>query len=564
MKFKDFVYKRPDMEKLEKEYRQTLKEFDEADSFEKQNEGMKKINKLASHYSTMSTIASIRNSLNSNDEFYDKEKDFFDKVSPTFQGLNVEYYNSLVNSKFRKDLEKKWGKRIFDIAELEMKTYSDEVKPLLQKENGLVSQYNKLTSNAKIQFEGEERNLAGMTPFMQDTRRNIRKEAYIAVWDFFEKNSNELDRIYDELVKIRTEIAIKLGYKNFVQLAYDRMGRSDYNADMVAQYRKQIHETIVPMAVKLRKRQAKRIKLDKMKVYDEPLKFLSGNPTPKGDENFMIENARNMYAEMSQETKEFFDFMIENELMDLTTRSGKRPGGYCTFLDEYKAPFIFSNFNGTSHDVDVLTHEAGHAFQMFRSKDFEIPEYKFPTLEACEIHSMSMEFFAWPWIDNFFKEDTDKYKFSHLADSILFLPYGVAVDEFQHFVYENPTATPEERKDKWIEIENKYMPDIDNEEISYLKKGGRWQKQLHIYCVPFYYIDYTLAQVCALQYWQKDQKNHFEAWKSYISLCNMGGSKSFVELCKESGLTVPFERGCIDSIAGDIEKWLQEVDDSEL
>jgi M3 family oligoendopeptidase len=333
---------------------------------------------------------------------------------------------------------------------------------------------------------------------------------------------------------------------------------------MVANYRRQVYEHIVPLAEKLKKRQAKRIGIDKMKVYDENFSFASGNPTPKGNTEEIVSHAKKMYSELSPETNEFFTFMTENKLMDLESKKGKRPGGYCTFIPDFQSPFIFSNFNGTKHDVDVLTHEAGHAFQSFRSRELALPEYQFPTLEACEIHSMSMEFFAWPWIELFFKEDTAKYKFSHIADSLLFLPYGVTVDEFQHWVYENPEATPAERKQKWSEIEKKYMPWLDNAGIEFLEKGGRWQKQLHIYCVPFYYIDYTLAQVCAFQFWAKNRKDHDKAWSDYLELCNAGGSRSFTELVDLAGLKVPFQDGCLDEVIPQLEEYLDSVDDMNL
>ncbi|HEY0262462.1 MAG TPA: M3 family metallopeptidase, partial [Chitinophagales bacterium] len=215
---------------------------------------------------------------------------------------------------------------------------------------------------------------------------------------------------------------------------------------------------VVPLSTELRKRQAKRLGVHALNYYDVPLNFLSGNPTPKGNPDWILDNGKKMYAELSPETKEFFDFMTEYELLDLVNKKNKQAGGYCTHFSKYKAPFIFSNFNGTSHDVDVLTHEAGHAFQCYQSRNQDIEEYLFPTYEACEIHSMSMEFFAWGWMDKFFQEDEAKYKFQHLASAILFLPYGCAVDEFQHIVYENPEFTPQQRNEAWLEVEKKYRP----------------------------------------------------------------------------------------------------------
>ena len=256
--------------------------------------------------------------------------------------------------------------------------------------------------------------------------------------------------------------------------------------------------------------------------------------------------------------------MLQNELMDLISKKGKAGGGYCTYISKYKSPFIFSNFNGTSGDVDVLTHEAGHAFQAYCSRHYEVPEYTFPTYEAAEIHSMSMEFLAWPWMELFFKEDELKYKFSHLASAIIFIPYGVTVDEFQHFVYENPEASPIERKNKWREIEKKYIPSREYEDNDFLNRGGFWFKQSHIFSVPFYYIDYTLAQICALQFWHKSNENREGAWKDYVNLCKNGGSKSFLELVKEANLRNPFEKGTIEKTMEPVKVWLDSVEDTDM
>ncbi|MGE5702539.1 MAG: M3 family oligoendopeptidase, partial [Clostridia bacterium] len=368
----------------------------------------------------------------------------------------------------------------------------------------------------------------------------------------------------DELVKVRTKIARALGYENFVQLGYARMHRSDYNSEMVANFRRQVKEYIVPIATSLKERQRIRIGLDELKYYDEKFSFKTGNPAPKGDPDWIIANGKKMYAELSPETEEFFTFMMENELMDLVSKKGKAGGGYCTYINDYQAPFIFSNFNGTSGDIDVLTHEAGHAFQVYASRQNILPEYTFPTSEACEIHSMSMEFLTYPWMHLFFEEDVEKYKFSHLSDALEFIPYGVSVDEFQHFVYENPDATPAERKAAWREIERNYLPHRNYDESDYLERGGFWHQQSHIFNIPFYYIDYTLAQICAFQFWKRSNEDSKQAWADYLALCKEGGSKSFLELVKDAKLTSPFEDGCVASVTGFIESYLNQVDDTKL
>jgi len=564
MKFSEYHYERPDVKAFEQKFKELLDAFTSAGSYEEQDQAMKGINKLRSEFDTLQQIASVRHSIDTNDEFYKAEQDFFDENGPVVQEYITDYYRALVGSKFRSELEKKWGRQLFQLAELSLKTFSPEVIEDLQQENKLTTEYAKLIASAKIQFEGEERTLSQLIPFQQSTDRDMRKRAMEASSGFMAENEETFDRIYDDLVKVRTKIAKKLGFNNYVELGYARMARTDYNAGMVASFRNQVLEHIVPVATKLKERQKNRIGVDQLLYYDENFAFKTGNATPKGDPEWIVENGAKMYAELSPETKEFFTFMQENGLMDLVAKKGKQSGGYCTYISEYGAPFIFSNFNGTSGDIDVLTHEAGHAFQVYESRSFAVPEYSFPTYEACEIHSMSMEFFTWPWMDLFFKEEVDKYRFEHLASGLIFIPYGVTVDEFQHFVYENPDATPAERKQAWREIERKYLPHRNYADNAYLEQGGFWHKQGHIFNTPFYYIDYTLAQICAFQFWKKMHENREEAWKDYLHLCRQGGSKSFTELVKVAGLISPFEDGCVTSVIGSIEAWLDSVDDSTL
>ena len=564
MNFNDYKYERIDIDAVKKQFEELIGSFSKADSAEKQCEIMDKVINLRNYIDTMITLVSIRHSINTADDFYDKENDYCDEISPLLYGFTTDFYEALVTSKFRKELEDKYGKFLFDQAECSLKTFNEEVIPQLQEENKLSSKYDKLIASAKIPFDGEERTLSQMVPYTQSKDRNIRKDAAKKVAEFFSAHKNDFDDIYDKLVKVRTEIAHKLGFKNYVELAYARLRRLDYNAQDVAGYRKQVLENIVPLHSELRERQAKRLGIDKLKFYDEPIKFNSGNADPHGDPEWILNHGKTMYRELSKETDEFFTFMTENNLLDLLSKKGKNSGGYCTYIPDYKSPFIFANFNGTAHDVDVLTHEAGHAFQVYESRGYEVPEYLWPSYEACEIHSMSMEFLTWPWMGLYFENDEDKYKFIHLSEALLFIPYGVTVDEFQHWVYENPEATPEERRNKWLETEKKYLPTRDYGEIDELKEGIFWFRQGHIFGTPFYYIDYTLAQVCAFQFWIKSRENRKKAWKEYLNLCRLGGSKPFFELMKAANLKNPFNEGTIASVIPKIREFLDSIDDMKM
>ncbi|KEH95708.1 oligoendopeptidase F [Clostridium novyi A str. GD211209] len=556
MTFSEYEYVRPNIDEVKDKFNELISRFQKANSFDEQDSILEEIKLIRNEVESMMELVYIRNSINTVDEFYEKEKEFMDEVSPIYQGLISDYYKVLINSKFRSKLEEKWGKQLFKLAEMQIKTFSPDIIEELQVENKLVTEYDKLKASAKIMFEGKERNLSELEPFMQSQDRSMRKKTYEAYSNFFKENEAKFDEIYDKLVKVRHKIAKKLGYKNFVEVGYMRMQRSDYNAEMVSTYREQVLKYIVPVAEKLKKRQAERLGLKELKYYDEPIKFLTGNAVPKGDYKHILNNAKTMYKELSEETNKFFNFMVDHELMDLLSKKGKAGGGYCTYISKYKSPFIFSNFNGTSGDIDVLTHEAGHAFQTYLSRSLEIPEYAFPTSEAAEIHSMSMEFLTWPWMNLFFEEQEQKYKFAHLSEAITFIPYGVTVDEFQHFVYENPEVTPEERKLAWRKIEKKYLPGKDYEDNDFYNRGGFWFKQGHIFQVPFYYIDYTLAQVCAFQFWIKSHENRENAWKDYLALCKEGGSKPFLELLKVANLKNPFEDGCMKKVVEPLEEWL--------
>ena len=564
MKFNEYKYEHLDLEKIKKEFSGLIESFEKAENVEGQIIALDEIIKLRNHIETMQTLVSVRHSIDTNDEFYDKENEYMDEISPILFGFTNDFYKALVNSKFKDELIQKYGKFLFDLAENTLKTFSPEIIPDAQEENRLSSKYSKLIASAKIDFDGKELNLSQMVPYTQSKDRNIRIEAAKKVAQFFAENQDEFDNIYDSLVKVRTRMAQKMGYKNFVEFGYKQLSRLEYDAKMVEDYRKQVLENIVPLHTELRERQGKRLGVEKLRFYDEAIKFNSGNADPHGSPEWILNNGKTMYKELSKETDEFFTFMTENNLLDLLSKKGKMSGGYCTYIPEHKAPFIFANFNGTSHDIDVLTHEAGHAFQVYQSRGFEVPEYLWPSYEACEIHSMSMEFLTWPWMDLFFENDTDKYKFIHLSEALLFIPYGVTVDEFQHWVYENPEATPKERREKWIEIEKKYLPTRDYGEVEELKNGIFWFRQGHIFSSPFYYIDYTLAQVCAFQFWIKSRENREKAWKDYLNLCKLGGSKPFFELMKAANLKNPFEEGTLAFVIPKIKEYLDNVDDMNL
>lgn len=553
MKFCDIPYERVDFEKAKEELLGLMQEFQEAKSGEEQFEIHRKYYKLADRVSTQMTIASIRHDSNTVDEFYDEEKKYYDEQGPIYQNLILAYEKLLYDSPYRAYLEEKIGPVAFKNMEIAQKAMDEKLIPLMQEENALRQQYSKLIAGAKIDFDGKELNLSLLRPYLESPDRDIRNAAWQKQTEFFLENEAELDEIYDKLVKNRTAQAKEMGYENFVELGYYRMSRNCYGKEQVEAFRKQIKEVFVPFAEKLHDRRRQRLGLEKLSYIDNGVYFKNGNPTPTGAPEEILQSGQKMYSELSPETKEFFDFMMENELFDVWGRKNKRAGGYMTYLPDYNAPFIFANFNGTAGDVDVITHECGHAFQGYLSGKDEIREHSDIGMETAEIHSMSMEFFAEKWTELFFGDRAQDYIDMHLEDSAAFIPYGCMVDEFQHIVYENPEMTPAQRKEAWSKLEKVYKPHLDYGDNPFFGKGGFWQKQTHIYGMPFYYIDYCLAQICALQFKVKMDEDFGKAWEAYLKLCKLSASDFYTNMLKEVGLDVPFEEGCVKNIVTKLE-----------
>ncbi len=547
--FPDFQYQRPDLDRLEAAFQAVLEELKTAETLSDASAAVEQIDAIRASVATAYNIGYIRYSINTRDEFYRAEKDWFDEHLPRTEQWRVDYYRALLDSPHREALEQHFGPQLFDSAKVSINTFRPEILEELQAVNKLSSEFTQLRGGAEIELDGKTYNLSSIAPLEQVPDREKRKEASTAKWDWFAGHRERFEAIYAKMVKLRTEMAHKLDYANYVGLGYANMNRTDYGPDEVANFRRQIREYIVPIAQRLYEKQRERLGVERLHYYDLGFRFPDGNPKPQGSPAEIVAHADKMYKELSPDTGEFFQYLQDAKLMDLEAKDGKAPGGYCTFINEYQAPYIFSNFNGTSHDIDVLTHEFGHAFQVYSSRNQRPMEYNWPTFDAAEIHSMSMEFFTYPWMEGFFGPDTEKYYFSHVAGSFRFLPYGCAVDEFQHRVYENPDLDNAGRNAVWKEMEASYLPHLDYSDNDHLTAGTFWQSQGHIFSVPFYYIDYCLAQICAFQFFLKDEKDHASAWADYVRLCKAGGSRSFLQLVELAGLENPFEDGVVEKIA---------------
>lgn len=560
MKVSELPYKRVTLEDAASAMQDIISRIKNAESVDEILKAREDYLKFNTEYYTADALSYMRYSINTADEFYVAEKEYYDEIGPQVKSYIVEYSSALLDSPFRKELEEKLSPVLFKSMEVQRKSMSKEIVEDMIEENKLVSEYSKLMAGMEFEFRGEKMPRAMLAGFFKSDDRETRREAYEVLGRGLEQHKAELDRIYDELVHVRDRMAKKMGYKNFVELGYHRMGRLCYDEKSVAAFRENILRDITPVVARLRTENAKRMGIDKFMLYDNDVITPGGDPVPAGGKDNIFAAAKVMYHGLGEETGKFIDMMLENEAFDVDARKNKWGGGYCTEFPKYKQPFILANFNGTAGDVDVITHEGGHALNSYLIADNRFAlELNCGGMETAETHSMSMEFFAWPYMEHFFGENAENYKYMHALDALSFLPYGTIVDAFQHIVYENPDMTPDERDEAWLELEHKFRPHISMDGMPYLEKGTRWQYQMHIYESPFYYIDYVLAQTAAFNFLLASREDYDDAFARYIRLSRQGGEKVWTDLLEEAGFTSPFEPGALKTLAEKVEALLNEI-----
>lgn len=471
-----------------------------------------------------------------------------DELAPVLAARDARFKRALLGSPYRHAVASAFGDHALALWSCDVEAVDDRIVENLTAEAALEADYVMLLGGARVAFAGGEHSLPGIAAFAEDPDRAVREGAARARWSFFDEHRDAFDRLYDGLVRERTAAARALGYADFVELGYRRMRRTDYGAEDVARFRDEVVREIVPLCARLAEDQARRIGVDRLmpwdaEVYDDGARLRP----PEGRD--LVRAGRAALADIDPRLGGFADMMERCGLLDLPVREGKAGGGFCTFFPENGVPFVFANANGTTNDVNVLVHELGHAFQCYTSREVPLCDYLWPTFDAAEIDSMGLEFLVRPHLENFFGADAARYRRRHLAGSLMMMPYGCAVDHFQHLVYERPEATPSERHAMWRSLEERYLPWRVDGGIPHVARGGSWQAQRHIYKVPFYYIDYILAMSCALQFWLASLADPADAFARYAALCGRGGEAPFQTLVRSAGLRSPLDGGVLASVA---------------
>lgn len=460
---------------------------------------------------TWHSLTNLRFSQDTRNADYKAAREFADALAPKIEAYDVALKRRFLASPHRSELEASIGAHVFELWALDVVTFDPRIEDDLVTESTVSSEYVALLASAEIAFDGKTLNLSSIGPYLQAAERAVRHDAAAAKWRYFADRRNELDDLYGRLVGLRHAMAAKLGYENYVGLGYARMRRVDYTQADVERYRDEIVRSVVPLAHEIVRRRAAALGVDRLAFWDEPIGDPRGNPQPLGDDDWLVSAMAESFGAIDPRLGEFAQFMRDGDFIDYKNRPGKALGGFCTNFPTVGLPYIFANFGGTEADVSTLVHEMGHAFQNWRSREIAQIDEVWPTMESAEIHSMSMEYLAFPQMERFFGDDAERFRRKHLSDAILFLPYGVAVDHFQHLVYERPEASPDERAAMWQSVERRYLPWRDYGDLAHPASGRVWQQQRHIYLSPFYYIDYTLALCCALQFWVASRRDYADA-----------------------------------------------------
>ena len=534
------------MLKIKTSLEETLKKLKVCSIFKEEKELIYEFNKVRDHYLTLYWISYIGYLKNTKDEKYLETEKIMGKYEPIINNLIYDYYKVLSSSKNKDELEHFVGKRTLDIALNQAKLKNDEITLLQTKEKELCSKYQRLIIGRKLEFLGKEINLSSLNIYYNSDNRSLRKEAYDKRFQVLEEVSREIDIIIDELISVRNSIVKTLGFNSYSEMSFVKMNRLGYSKDDLTIFKKEIKKYIVPLLKLLKEQQKERLGLDSLEYYDSNYLFSDGNAKIIGNLNDILNIFKAILQKYSKESYDLLSLMLEEGLIDLDNRENKANGGITTYLPDYKVPLFIKKYMGLESNITSIFHEFGHSTQLYLSRDLLFHENRWPTFDICEIHSTTMEYLMYPFMDLFFGKDDLKYKIKHLTNNLSLMVNMALADDFWSLVYDNNLDSKERRK-KWLELKKKYnLSSYDNE---YFKRGIEYQADTNRIVDPFYSLDYALDNLIALSFYKKEKEDIKEAFDLYIRLCKVGGSLSLKEIINEFNLDNPFEKGALKDMS---------------
>ena len=484
---------------------------------------------------------------------------FVENVQPKLSEYSDTLNRRLVEHQALDELPERFGILVKGIK-TDIAIFREENIPLSTQATKLVTEYNEICGAQMVEFDGEQKTFAQMAIYFENTDRKIREDAWKAVSERRFEDNERVSEIYDELIQIRHKMATNAGFEGFQQYMFASMHRFDYSIEDCLEFHESIETVCQPLRHRTDGERMRDLGIDSLRPWDMGVDVKGRPPLqPFNDVQEMVDGCSRIFHNMSEELGNYFDQLDANDCLDLDSRKGKAPGGYQYYLQKSRLPFIFMNAAGTQRNIETMIHEAGHAFHSFYSGHLDLIHERDSPIEFAEVASMSMELLTHPhWEEFYDNKDADRARRKHLEDIISFMPWMATIDAFQHWVYANPNHSREERAEKWLELGERFGPKVDMTGFEDIHKVS-WQRQGHLFGVPFYYVEYGIAQLGALQMWKYHRRDTQDALDRYKAGLSLGYTRGLTELFQASGLELSFSESYVGELIGEIDEALAEL-----
>ncbi len=488
--------------------------------------------------------------------------EYVEHVQPKLKDISFKLDRHIIQCPHLDDLDTdRYGVYARNL-EANIELFREENIPLQTEDTKLGQQYDEINGSMTIDFQGEERTMPQMGRFIQETDRSVRESAWTAMVMRRYEEHDRIDSIFDEMVSLRHQVAINAGHENFMEYAFAAMHRFDYRPEDCRQFHEAARSICVPVYHQLNADRSTALELDALRPWDLEVDIKGRAPLrPFETSDELVDRSSRLFHRMDSSLGSMFDTLRGGDCLDLESRKGKAPGGYQYDRSRKRVPFIFMNAAGLQRDLETMVHEAGHAFHAMLSRDEPLVAYRseFLPIEFAEVASMSMELMAHPYLDEFYDpEAAARSKRAHLEGIVRSLSWIATIDAFQHWIYTHPDHTREQRDIYWLELDGLYGPNVDWEGFE-AQRAKQWHRQLHLFCVPFYYIEYGIAQLGALQLWLQYQDDPDKAIANYRRALSLGGSRALPELFEAAELEFNFGPSTMKRLIGEVDSQLQQL-----
>jgi oligoendopeptidase F len=489
---------------------------------------------------------------------------FIEQIEPKIKPLAFALQKRFLESPYRRELSDKRYTILGRLWQAEVDVYRDENVPIQTEITRLVNEYDKTFGAMMVPFRGAEYTMQQMTRFQEEPDRPLREEAWRGASERQYKDTGIVEKLFDQVLAHRNQMALNAGFPDFRAYMWRSLKRFDYTPEDCLRFGDAIQECVVPLVHKMDQQRAEQMKIEKLRPWDtaaDPLGRAPLRPFEQSDIARFVSGTLAIFQRISPQLAAQFDSIRQNNNLDLDTRKGKQPGGYQSNLYESRQPFIFMNAAGVQRDVTVLLHEGGHAFHAIATAPEPLMFLREPSIEFCEVASMAMELFGADHLDAFYDPDgLRRARLRHLEGIVRLFPWVATIDLFQHWLYTHPGHSQQQRTEHWLELRNRFSSRIDWSGIEHIHASG-WQHQLHLFHVPFYYVEYAIAQLGALQVWMKSREDPQKALSNYRAALALGGTKPLPDLFKAAGIEFDFSKRTLQPLMNRVEEEIETLKD---